>query len=64
MKLKVTFTEEQLIELVEQTIKNKFPHENIEFGKTTVNLQYVTFGPMDREGRQVFKDMEVEVDFK
>lgn len=64
MKLKITFTEEQLIELVEQAVKNKFPHENIDFLKHTVNLQYKTYGPMDRDGHQVFKDLEIEVDFK
>jgi len=64
MKLKITFTEEQLVELVQAAVKNKFPHENIEFLKHAVNLQYKSYGPMDREGRQIFKDLEVEVDFK
>jgi hypothetical protein len=64
MKLKVTFTEEQLIELVQATIKNKFPHENIEIGKSTINYAYKSSGNMDRDGRLVFKDIEVEVDFK
>lgn len=64
MKMKITFSEEQLIALVTEAIKNKFPHENVEIGKTTVHLQYKTMHPMDRDGVQVFKDLEIEVDFK
>jgi hypothetical protein len=58
MKMTISFTEDQLSDLVETAIKNRFPHENIEFGKRTLK-----FYPMTSQKPASIQSLEIELDF-
>jgi hypothetical protein len=58
MKMTISFSENQIATLIEASIKSRFPHENIIFGKRVLKIV-----PADRHDPAYIQSIDLEIDF-